>query len=153
MKIFAKWLSWFKKPAPKQTPIGEILVSAGMITPEQLAVAVQLQKEKGGYLGDVITSMQLISPETLRTFLSLQKSIRNAAQTVNVNEGELLLGDILVKSGTITAHQLETAVAYQKEMGGYLGEALISTKCISKETLNMYLELQKAALIEGNRAQ
>ena len=53
-----------------------------------------------------------------------------------------LLGDILVKSGAVTAEQLEQALQTQRETGGYLGEILLSLGFIKENTFAYALSLQ-----------
>ncbi len=52
--------------------IGDILVSAGAISPEQLKEALELQKTNGGYLGELLLSSGYIKEEAFAYALSLQ---------------------------------------------------------------------------------
>jgi len=65
---------------------------------------------------------------------------------------KIKLGEMLVKSGTISAKQLEEALAYQQEQGGKLGDILIQKGFINEsrliqilgEQLNIdYIDLKK----------
>jgi len=60
------------------------------------------------------------------------------------NLHRMTLGQILVKSATITKEQLEAALDQQRTEGGHLGEIILNMRVISKETLDMYLALQES---------
>ena len=49
------------------------------------------------------------------------------------------LGDVLVKSGKITAQQLQQGLAYQKEKGGRIGSALVKMSVLSEKELVEFL--------------
>lgn len=50
--------------------LGEALVSAGLITPEQLEKAIELQRSSGKRIGEVIVSMGLVDEEKLHRVLA-----------------------------------------------------------------------------------
>jgi general secretion pathway protein E len=52
--------------------LGELLLATGRITPEQLEMALELQKEQGGRLGAVLIEQGFATPEDVATALSLQ---------------------------------------------------------------------------------
>jgi len=53
-------------------PIGDLLVTMGHISKQQLAEALDLQKEKGGKLGQVLVSMGAITDEEIVKALSIK---------------------------------------------------------------------------------
>ena len=55
--------------------LGDILVQAGLITPEQLENALALQKEKGGEVGQVLVEQNLITAQELASLTGLQWNI------------------------------------------------------------------------------
>jgi len=59
----------------KTLRIGEQLVSAGVITQEQLEQAFKFQKEIGGTLGEVLTKLGFIGPEDLLKALGEQRGL------------------------------------------------------------------------------
>ncbi len=61
--------------ARKRIRVGDLLVEAGAITPEQLQQALERQKEQGGMLGNIIMDMGFISRELLITVLTTQMGI------------------------------------------------------------------------------
>lgn len=58
--------------APK---LGELLVAANLITPEQLQQALELQKRERGRLGSILTKLGFVSEEKIVSFLSKQYGV------------------------------------------------------------------------------
>ena len=138
-------------------PLGQILLKATAISKKQLDSALEQQSEKGGFLGDIIVDMNILSQENLNIYLQIQKEEKEAIEKSGVSdERHLLLGDILINSGLITPKQLEIALEYQRINGGFLGECLISTRCLRDELMGAFLEIQKlldANFVSPNRAK
>jgi len=59
-----------KKIIPKQ--LGELLLDSKLITSEQLAEGLALQKEWGGLLGQILVSLRYISEEAIAQALTAQ---------------------------------------------------------------------------------
>jgi type IV pilus assembly protein PilB len=57
---------------PKYKRLGDILVSEGIITEEQLSSAIALQKKEGGKLGEVLVKLTFVSEEQIVIALSRQ---------------------------------------------------------------------------------
>ena len=78
--------------ARKKIRIGDLLVEAGAITPEQLQEALAKQKEEGGMLGNIIMELGFISRELLITVLTTQMGIDYCEiRTVQIDENVLNL--------------------------------------------------------------
>lgn len=78
--------------ARKKIRIGDLLVEAGAITPEQLQEALAKQKEEGGMLGNIIMELGFISRELLITVLTTQMGIDYCEiRTVQIDESVLNL--------------------------------------------------------------
>lgn len=58
--------------APPQKKLGELLVEAGLLTPEQVELAVVEARQRGTLLGDYLVEERLVTPEDLQMTLSLQ---------------------------------------------------------------------------------
>jgi len=69
----------------KYKRIGEILVSEGMVTPEQLEEAIKLQSKEGGRLGDILVRLGYVTEEQILSALSKQLHI----PYVNLASGKL----------------------------------------------------------------
>ena len=65
--------------------LGDLLVKAGRITPDQLRTALSKQKEEGGRLGSNLVKMGLISEPELVEFLSRQFRV----SAINLNQVEI----------------------------------------------------------------
>ena len=61
---------------------------------------------------------------------------------IGFDRRKIRLGDLFVAAGAITDNELKQAIAYQKEHGLKLGQALVETGLISKELLNATLTQQ-----------
>jgi len=55
--------------------LGERLVSMGIITPDQLELALKEQKRTGKYLGEVINSLGFATQESVQTALAMQSGV------------------------------------------------------------------------------
>lgn len=112
-------------PADAQhSAIGDALVAAGAITPEQLTRALRVQA-------------LLEDPKQLvEVLVELGYGTRNSLNDTIAKQGaNLRLGDLLVEQGIITAETLEMALQTQKEQGVRLGEALLNLGAINERTL------------------
>src|SRR3990172_11458871 len=65
--------------------LGELLVKASLITPEQLHKALAEQKASGGRLGFNLTKLGFLNEEALTTFLSKQYNV----PAINLSEFEI----------------------------------------------------------------
>jgi type IV pilus assembly protein PilB len=58
----------------KRKKIGEILIENGLITRDQLSLALKIQeRDKNGLLGIILIQLKYITPEQLMKCLDLQK--------------------------------------------------------------------------------
>jgi len=103
---------------------GELLVADGVITEQQLNVALRLQTVASSYvpLGQVLLAKKLITRKKLNAMLERYGKRSR-------------LGAILLKAGRITATQLKEALAYQRRERTPLGRALISLGYIDEITM------------------
>lgn len=76
---------------------------------------------------------------------------------ISAGRKKIRIGDLLVAAGAITDEELQEAIAYQKEKGIKLGQALVEMEMISQELLNLtisqqlgidYIELRSCKLTE-----
>jgi len=67
--------------------LGEMLITSGLISEQQLKEALKKQKETGGKLGSVLVELGFISEEKLIEFLSKQYKV----QSVNLADMLLIL--------------------------------------------------------------
>ncbi len=81
-------MKWFEQNNRK-TLLGQLLIDKNLISEEQLAQAIELQKKTGQRLGDVITGLHLISRKQVDAVLRRQRKLRLAASVATA-----LLGPI-----------------------------------------------------------
>ena len=55
--------------------LGQVLVQRGMVTPEQLNKALQVQKEQGGLVGEILTKLGFTSEEDIVQALAIQHDV------------------------------------------------------------------------------
>jgi len=68
-----------------KTKLGELLVKGNMITPAQLAQAIEVQKKSGARLGETLVKLGHIKDEELAEFLSKQYDV----PYINLNDFEI----------------------------------------------------------------
>lgn len=80
--------------------IGEILLSAGIISEGHLKQALQLQVRDGGKLGSALVKIGAIDEDVLATFLGMQRG----TETIKLSERQIA-GDVLSLVSTATAYR------------------------------------------------
>ncbi|WP_425358853.1 ATPase, T2SS/T4P/T4SS family [Aquabacterium lacunae] len=110
--------------------IGEVLVASQVVTPEQVARAVEVQQHmRTQKLGDILLSSQVVNPEQLLVAISQQKRMPMVR-----------IGEALLALGLVTQAQLDDALAQQqRDRGVPLGEVLIQLEFVSRQDLKMAL--------------
>jgi len=115
--------------SPKRARIGELLLSRGFITEEQLNAVIEHQQRYGGRLGDLLVDLGYISYEQL-------------AEVLQTQTPKQWLGQMLLEQGHITQEQLDQALEFQRKSGGLLGDILMSLRFIEPEKLYRALATQ-----------
>jgi len=128
--------------------LGELLLKAYCITPDQLDTALDEQKKTGEKLGEVLVRLGFLDQHQLGVTLSFQSRL-----------GErkipscLMLGELLVSAGYITHEQLDDALKRQRESekDKKLGEVLVAAGYAKQRHIDHGLRIQEklvaAALI------
>ncbi len=52
--------------------LGQVLIQGGIVTPEQLKRALEVQKEQGGFLGEILTKLRYTTEEEIAQALAIQ---------------------------------------------------------------------------------
>ena len=118
-----------------RTRLGVLLVDEGFITPYQLQEALRLQKEVPQshddykYLGQILVEKKYIDAHQLQYIMEK-------------HDKKTRLGDILLRSGTISQENLNVALTEQKKSGNPLGEVLLKKSLISEEAMRQALSAQ-----------
>ncbi|PIR21844.1 MAG: hypothetical protein COV44_11120 [Deltaproteobacteria bacterium CG11_big_fil_rev_8_21_14_0_20_45_16] len=102
------------------TPIGKLLISRGLITPDQLLKAIEHQKEAGEYLGQAIVELGFLSEQQLVAALSSQldeiSSIDEASADVEVDESKLVIDPAAINLVTGQMAVKANAVSIQVDL-------------------------------------
>ena len=151
-------MSGMEEQKPKKNTMGARLLDQGLITEEQLAQALEYQKDHDILLGEALTALGILSAGQLAAFINQDKSA--PIGEVLIKEGYLnreklnaalahqrtyggRLGAICVELGFLTHEQLDSALAGRQKQKALLGDELIRRGLITQEQLDTALELQK----------
>ncbi len=112
--------------------LGEILLSQGLVTEEQLQEAMVNQRTSGKTLGAVLVELSFISADDLSFVLGEQIMLTSNKR----------LGEVLVDHGLITEEQLVKGLVHQKQKRMKIGESLVDLGYISEQKLIDVLSAQ-----------
>ena len=106
------------------TKIGQLLVMEGVIDERQLELALARQAQQPTYkpLGEVLRELGFVSRRTLHDVLLKYRK-------------QIPLGELLVKMGAISDHQLIQALDVQKHSAKKLGEILTEKGFVTRSRL------------------
>jgi len=122
--------------------LGELLIQAKRITPEQLEYALQEQRRTGEKLGEVFVRLKLISEKELDGLLAFQQHQSDPLRAVR-----LRLGQLLVTTEKITHQQLQNALRKQQLLPHKkIGELLVEEGYVTHEEVSYGLKLQRKLL-------
>jgi hypothetical protein len=147
--------------------IGAILVQAGVISPEALTRGLQLQTSSSQPLGQCLVQLGAATPAQIESAVAYQDRLREEERTTRrepersgtAARGELrlnakqktvlqsinsqVLGEVLVRLGSISREQLERALTVQRAAGVHIGQALVETKATTWEQIKRALDVQR----------
>jgi hypothetical protein len=150
--------------------LGSILLQAGVISPESLARALQLHASSRQALGKCLVQLGAVTPEQIASAVAYQDRLREDERAVRHEparpahthahtslETQLsakqrgyvrsmhtqVLGEVLIRLGTITREQLERALQVQRAASVHIGEALVETGAATWDQIRKGLEVQK----------
>ena len=118
-------MNGMEEKKPRKNTMGARLLEQGLITEEQLACALDYQKDHDLLLGEALTALKILSPGQLAAFLNQDKSAP--------------IGEILIREGYLDREKLNTALARQRAHGGRLGAICIEMGFLTHEQLNAVL--------------
>jgi len=116
-----------KQPLGAARPrIGEMLLSAELITQQQLDQALAQQKKMGGRLGDIILAHGWV--KTVAFYDVLSNHFRRGR-----------IGDLLLDKGLISEHQLTELLLTQKQWGTRVGDIVLAKGWVKPYLLGQVL--------------
>jgi type IV pilus assembly protein PilB len=124
----------------RRRKIGEILISQGLISQEQLIKGLEEHKKTGVSLGTVLVKLGFISEDDLSSVLGQQIQL----------EQKKRIGEVLMDQGLITSEQLMSGLEEQKRSGMRVGKCLVRLGFITEEklidALSAQLDIQHVVL-------
>jgi len=111
--------------------LGDILIAEGLATADQVQDALRLQRQSKTYvpLGHVLVRQRIITR-------------RQLASVLERHQRSSKIGELLVKTGALTAEQLSTALAEQRRWKRPFGEVVVRLRFVTEEQLRKALCLQ-----------
>src|SRR5882672_8283307 len=111
--------------------LGDILIVEGLATVEQIQEALRLQRLSKTYLplGHILVRQRIITR-------------RQLASVLERHQRSSKIGELLVKTGALTAEQLSTALAEQRRWKRPFGEVVVRLRFVTEEQLRKALCLQ-----------
>ncbi len=116
--------------------LGELLLDAQRITPEELEQALREQKETEEKLGEILVRRGLLTDAERDAVLAFQKRLGVASAP------KFRLGEILVATGQISREQLDRALARQRETQKKIGEILVEAGDLHPHQVELGLKIQ-----------
>jgi hypothetical protein len=142
--------------------LGTILLQAGIISPDTLTRALHLHAASGQPIGECLvrlgaaTAAQIAGAvayqdqlregerharqaEAARPELRLSQKQQSVLQSMNAQ----VLGEVLIRLGSISREQLERALHVQRAASVHIGEALVETGAATWDQVKKALEVQR----------
>jgi hypothetical protein len=119
--------------------LGDLLLKAKRVTPEQLGNALVEQQRTGEKLGRVFVRQGLLTDGELDAILEFQHHQGGEAPA----SAQLRLGEILVATGQITRGQLDAVLTQREATQKKLGELLVETGAAQPHQVARGLKLQE----------
>jgi hypothetical protein len=131
-----------KLAAGVQQLLGDLLIQARRITPEQLGHALKEKQRTGEKLEEILVRLKIASREELEGLLAFQQHQGDPNRAVR-----LRLGQLLVDTKKITHEQLQHALRKQQvSPHKKLGEVLVEEGYVTNDEISHGLKLQRKLL-------
>lgn len=145
--------------------LGSVLLQAGVISSDSLSRALQLHTSSGMALGQCLIQLGAATPEQIAGAVAYQDRLREEERSTRTGpersapKGDLrltpknkvfvqsvhtqVLGEVLIRLGSITREQLERALQLQRAANVHIGEALVESGAASWEQIKKALDVQR----------
>jgi hypothetical protein len=142
--------------------LGAILLKGGVISQETLARALQLQASSRQPLGQCLIQLGAATKDQIAGALSYQEQLRDgqrprpearpARTTLRLSQkneeflqsmNAQVLGEVLIRLGSITREQLAHALTVQRAASIHIGEAVVETGAATWDQVKKALEVQR----------
>lgn len=118
--------------------LGDILLKAKRVKPQQLDRALEVQAETNEKLGEVLVRFGVITPSELDAVLTWQRDAHSNSATAV----KLMLGEILVATDVISRDALKNALAEQHLTRKQIGEILVDAGLVKPNQIVQALKIQ-----------
>lgn len=122
-------------PSADADQLGQILIARGLLTEEQLDIALARQALGDDPLGQILVRERLIDVGALQDALGQQSALRSSFYQ---------LGGLLLHLGLVTDRDLAWALSEQRETGALMGKILVEAGLLAAKDLWRALALQSA---------
>lgn len=119
--------------------LGDLLLLAKRITPEQLEAALADQRRTAEKIGEILVRRGWITTRELDAVLAFQQHLGGGGPSSE----KLRLGEILVATGQITRAQLDAALERNRISPKKIGDLLVEAGDLRPEQVDRGLRLQK----------
>jgi hypothetical protein len=123
-------------------PLGHLLLEFGLITPEQLEQALEVQQQTGEQIGGVLVRLGMLDVSALDVALQSQLQKQKLNQSIPTPVA-IRIGDILVAGGHISREQLYESIEHQKNSNQKLGEILVEKGYVQQHHVEHGIRLQQ----------
>jgi hypothetical protein len=147
----------------QSTLLGAILLQAGMVTGETLSRALHLHAASGQAIGECLVRLGAVTAEQIASAVAYQDRLREGERAAREQEpparsdlrlspkqqsvlqsmNAQVLGEVLIRLGSITRQQLERALQVQRAASVHIGEALVETGAASWDQVKKGLDVQR----------
>lgn len=141
-------------------PLGELLVARGLVRPEDVQLALELQEQTGQLFGEILLSRNLLAPSDIARALGDQHEIRirqmqweweHSLETPpdpkrpreGADPSYRPLGQVLLDRNLVTEDGLHRALREQKHTGKLLGEVLVGRRWLTAADIERALAEQR----------
>jgi predicted transglutaminase-like cysteine proteinase len=126
--------------------LGSLLLDGKYIDVRQRDESLEIHKKKDLLHGECLIKMGAVTRDILSKVLTFQGRIRESIHKARINI-RLELGNLLVTTEMITIGELKKAIRLQRSSKKLLGEILVEIGSISRNILNLALNVQKKLLV------
>jgi len=121
--------------------LGQLLLRAKLITPDQLACALTAQSHGTEKLGEIFVRLGFLKKDALQAVLKFQQHWEEG-----IISHKLQLGRILLAEGYVTKEQIEQVLARQKISPEKIGEILIGSGQLQPHHVDSALHMQQVLI-------
>jgi len=156
---------WMINPEFPWQPLGDLLVSQGLLTERELELALAEQTKSGRLLGQIVVDHGYVTAFSLARVLSEQHGVELRPADVEDEPPTPIaayepseppafrpLGRVLVDCGYLAQDELDKALEIQRERGGRLGEILIARGSMTGQSLARALAEQHGVDLDESDA-